>query len=74
MHIRINIIKAILHSRILPCLQALQFSLQNERLDLLKQVAEKQLNLSLLTGDTLMKPIQPLVEAGLMDRFDVGKD
>ena len=54
-------------------LQALQFSLQNERLDLLKQVAEKQLNLSLLTGDTLMKPIQPLVEAGLMDRFDVGK-
>ena len=38
-------------------LQALEFSLQNERLDLVKQSTEKQLNLSLLTGDTLLRPV-----------------
>jgi cobalt-zinc-cadmium efflux system outer membrane protein len=45
-------------------LQALQFSLQNERLDLVKQSTEKQLNLGLLTGDTLLRPVSPVMTAG----------
>jgi len=51
-------------------LQALQFSLQNERLDLVKQSTEKQLNLSLLTGDTLVRPVSPLMSAAF-DQIDV---
>ena len=53
-------------------LQALQFSLQNERLDLLKQATEKQLNLSLLTGDTLLRPVTPVMNAGF-NEMDVNK-
>jgi cobalt-zinc-cadmium efflux system outer membrane protein len=53
-------------------LQALQFSLQNERLDLVKQSTEKQLNLSLLTGDTLIRPVSPLVSAGF-NEIDVNR-
>src|SRR4030095_6902087 len=45
-------------------LQALQFSLQNERLELVKQVTEKQLNLALLTGDNLLRPVDPILNAG----------
>jgi cobalt-zinc-cadmium efflux system outer membrane protein len=40
-------------------LQALQFNLENERIDLLKDVSEKQNHLLLLTGDTLARVIIP---------------
>jgi len=53
-------------------LQALQFSLQNERLELVKQSTEKQLNLGLLTGDTSLKPVSPIVSGGF-NEIDVGK-
>jgi len=53
-------------------LQALQFSLQNERLDLVKQSTDKQLNLSLLTGDTLLRPVSPVMPAGF-NEIDVSK-
>ena len=53
-------------------LQALQFSLQNERLDLLKQATEKQLNLGLLTGDTLLRPVTPVMNAGF-NEMDINK-
>ena len=52
-------------------LQALQFSLQNERLDLLKQVAEKQTNLGLLMGDSLSLPIKPVPDSDFVNRIDV---
>ena len=52
-------------------LQALQFSLQNERLDLLKQVAEKQTNLGLLMGDSISLPIKPVPDSGFVNRIDV---
>jgi cobalt-zinc-cadmium efflux system outer membrane protein len=53
-------------------LQALQFSLQNERLDLVRQSNEKQLNLGLLTGDTLLRPVSPVMNAGF-NEIDVSK-
>ena len=53
-------------------LQALQFSLQNERLDLVKQATEKQLNLALLTGDTLLRPVVPVMSAGF-NEIDVNR-
>ena len=53
-------------------LQALQFSLQNERLDLVKQSTEKQLNLGLLTGDTLLRPVSPVMITGF-NEMDVSK-
>jgi cobalt-zinc-cadmium efflux system outer membrane protein len=43
-------------------LQALEFDLQIERNDLLKDATEKQSNLSLLTGDTLLRPIKPVMQ------------
>lgn len=52
-------------------LQALQFSLQNERLELLKQVTEKQLNLGLLTGDTLLRPVIPIINPGFINALNV---
>lgn len=54
-------------------LEALQFSLQNERLDLLKQVSEKQTSLALLVGDTLARPIKPIVDTGFVNHIDVSK-
>lgn len=54
-------------------LQALQFSLQNERLDLVKQITEKRADLSLLIGDTLSKPIIPVVDEQYINSIDVGK-
>lgn len=53
-------------------LQALQFSLQNERLDLVKQATEKQLNLGLLTGDTLLRPVSPVM-ANSFNEIDISK-
>src|SRR5215471_12085248 len=54
-------------------LQALQFSLQNERLDLIKQINENRINLSLLIGDTLARPITPAVDEEYLSRIDVTK-
>jgi len=51
-------------------LQALQFSLENERIELLKSVNEKQGNLSLLIGDTLLRPIKPLGEILAYERIN----
>ena len=52
-------------------LQALQFSLQNERLDLVKQINENRSNLSLLIGDSLAKPIIPVVDQQYINSIDV---
>lgn len=43
-------------------LQALQFNLENEKIEILKSVNEKQSNLVLLTGDSLARPIKPVVD------------
>jgi cobalt-zinc-cadmium efflux system outer membrane protein len=53
-------------------LQALEFSLENERLDLVKQSTEKQLNLGLLTGDTLIRPVNPIMATNFSE-IDVSK-
>lgn len=51
-------------------LQALRFSLENERLDILKDAGEKQSNLSLLTGDTLLHPVNPIVDSAYIEHID----
>lgn len=51
-------------------LQALQFSLQNERLDLVKEINESRSNLSLLIGDSLSKPITPVVDQQHINSID----
>jgi outer membrane protein, heavy metal efflux system len=52
-------------------LQALQFSLQNERLDVVKQINENRANLSLLIGYSLSKPIIPVVDQQYLNSIDV---
>jgi cobalt-zinc-cadmium efflux system outer membrane protein len=54
-------------------LQALEFSLQNERLDLIKQINENRINLSLLIGDTLSRPVTPVVNEEYLSGIDVTK-
>ena len=54
-------------------LQALQFSLQNERLDVVKQINENRANLSLLIGDSLSRPIVPIVDDQYLNSIDVTK-
>ena len=51
-------------------LQALQFSLQNEKLEVLKNQTEKQINLVLLTGDSLSRPIKPIFSVSLFDNIN----
>lgn len=51
-------------------LQALQFGLENERIDVIKDVNEKQGNLVLLTGDTLSRPIKPLADLSAYNRIN----
>jgi cobalt-zinc-cadmium efflux system outer membrane protein len=51
-------------------LQALQFGLENEKIELLKNINEKQSNLVLLTGDTLSRPIKPVVDISVYDRIN----
>jgi cobalt-zinc-cadmium efflux system outer membrane protein len=51
-------------------LQALQFGLENEKIELLKDANEKQSNLVLLTGDTLSRPIKPFVEISVYDKIN----
>ena len=53
-------------------LQALQFSLQNERLDVVKEINENRSNLALLIGDTLSRPIIPVVDQQYINGLDVG--
>jgi outer membrane protein, heavy metal efflux system len=48
-------------------LQALQFSLENEKIEVLKNASEKQANLVLLTGDSLSRPIKPIVSFSAFD-------
>ncbi len=51
-------------------LQAMQFGLENERIELLKNVNENQSNLVLLTGDTLSRPVKPVVDISAYDRIN----
>ncbi len=53
-------------------LQALQFNLQNEKLDILKNASEKQNNLVLLTGDSLSRAVKPLLNVSAFDK--IGSD
>ncbi len=52
-------------------LQALQFNLENDKIDVLKDLGEKQSDLVLLTGDTLARPIKPNMEVSIYDNIDV---
>lgn len=54
-------------------LQALQFSLQNERLDLTKQLYEKQKDISLLIGDTSLNTVKPTVDPDYLGKIDAAK-
>jgi len=51
-------------------LQSLQFSLENEKIDMLKEVTENQANLVLLTGDTSERLIKPIVDISKFDNLD----
>jgi cobalt-zinc-cadmium efflux system outer membrane protein len=54
-------------------LQALQFGLQNERMELVRSADENQHTLILLTGDTLLRPVKPLPDTDFINRIDVSK-
>jgi outer membrane protein, heavy metal efflux system len=56
--------------RELARLQALQFSLENEKIDVLKEVTEKQGALVLLTGDSFGRQIKPVVDISTFDNID----
>lgn len=51
-------------------LQALQFSLENEKLGVLKSLTEKQSNIVLLTGDSLMRNVKPVVDISMYDSLN----
>jgi outer membrane protein, heavy metal efflux system len=51
-------------------LQALQFNLENEKIDVLKNLTEKQGNIVLLIGDTLSRSIKPIVDVTALDDID----
>jgi outer membrane protein, heavy metal efflux system len=51
-------------------LQALQFNLENEKIDVLKDLNEKQSDLILLTGDSLARPVKPVVNISAFDAID----
>jgi cobalt-zinc-cadmium efflux system outer membrane protein len=48
-------------------LQALQFNLENEKIEVLKDASEKQSNLILLTGDSLSRLIKPVISLSVYD-------
>ncbi len=50
-------------------LHALQFNLENEKIDVLKDVNEKQSSLVLLTNDSLSRPIKPMVDVSAFDKI-----
>ena len=54
-------------------LQALQFSLQNERLDLVRQAVDHQSDLRLLISDTTVRPIAPVVTGDGSTAPDISK-
>jgi outer membrane protein, heavy metal efflux system len=51
-------------------LQALQFSLENEKIEVLKNLTEKQSNIVLLTGDSLSRPIKPVLDFSAFDSIN----
>jgi outer membrane protein, heavy metal efflux system len=51
-------------------LHALEFNLENEKIEVLKNLTEKQANLILLTADSLMRPIKPVVNVSSFDKID----
>ena len=51
-------------------LQSLQFNLENEKIELLKNVTENQSNLVLLMGDTTARQIKPVVDISKFDHMD----
>jgi cobalt-zinc-cadmium efflux system outer membrane protein len=51
-------------------LQALQFNLENEKIDVLKNLTERQSNIILLTGDTLSRPIKPIFNISAFDSIN----
>lgn len=51
-------------------LQSLLFNLENEKIEVLKNQTEKQSNLILLTGDTLIRPIKPILNLSLYDSLN----
>jgi outer membrane protein, heavy metal efflux system len=53
-------------------LQALQFNLENEKIDVLKNLTERQSNIILLTGDTLSRPIKPVFNVSSFDSINAG--
>ena len=55
-------------------LQALQFSLENEKLEVMKDASEKQANLILLTGDSLSRPIKPIISPSSLDVLNPDSD
>jgi cobalt-zinc-cadmium efflux system outer membrane protein len=51
-------------------LHALEFNLENEKIEVLKNLTEKQANLILLTADSLLRPIKPLVNVSSFDKIN----
>ena len=51
-------------------LQSLQFSLENEKIGLLKDMTENQGRLALLTGDTSARQIRPVMDVSKYDQAD----
>ncbi len=54
-------------------LLAFQFSLENERADLLKDVSDRQYNLILLTADSLSHPVKPIVDTSIINNFKISE-
>lgn len=51
-------------------LQALQFGLENERIDLIKNISENQSKIILITGDSLNQNISPLLDTAVVNRIN----
>ena len=51
-------------------LQALQFNLENEKIDVLKNLTERQSNIVLFTGDSLTRPIKPVLDVSAFDNIN----
>jgi len=52
-------------------LQSLQFNLQNEKIEVLKNVTENQSNLGILMGDTAARQIRPVLDISGFDHADL---
>ena len=51
-------------------LQVLQFNLENEKIDVLKNLTERQSNIVLFTGDSLARPIKPVLDLPSFDNIN----